>query len=200
MSQVIHFLLWSGSLGPPVAGLAKGTEGPGTDKNGLGASCYSSVSRGPEPGVNQWTRGISQLEEVLWGSWTHPIHRALVEQLLPAGRALQALSSFSGISTDTCPSGGGVWEEQRPWAHLGSITGRCLAFRANALGFSVVLLFSCGVKSSRLLTGLPHTKNWGLERLPLYSSLLLKGKCSRLLDLIKEPKTFTVLLLYRWTH
>lgn len=96
-----------------------------------------------------------------------PGHRALVQQLLAAEKSLQAPSSFSGIST--ADTGDGIWGKQKPWARQGTIPGRCLALRINALGFSVEIPVLWIVNSPRLPTGPASGKELRMEKLLVWS-------------------------------
>lgn len=192
MSQVIQFLLWSGFSGPPVAGLGPGSNRQGTAENGQGFSCYRSQFSEVKLRVNQLKRGVFHFGETMYRQLVSPRPRAHVEQLLPAGKSFHAPSSFSGISADSRPIRAGIWEKQKPWAPAGTIPGRCLALKANALDFSMKISFPWEVKSTESVLG----KELKLKKLLAWLFISQKKVLQTPPPHFKESKTSIVLSLY----
>lgn len=194
MSQVIQFPLWSGMSGPPVAGLGPGIKRQGTAENGQGFSCYRSQFSELKLRVNQLKRGVFHLGGTMCRQLVSPRPRAHVEQLLSPGKSLQAHSSFSGIFADSRPIWAGIWEKQKPWAQAGTIPGRCLALRADALDLSMEISFPWEVKSTESVLG----KELKLKKLLIWV-LISQRKVLQTPPPppFKESKTSIVLSLYK---
>lgn len=61
---------------------------------------------------------------------------------------MQVPSLFSGIFEDSRPIWAGIWEKEKPWTQAGTIPGRYLALRADALDLSMEISFPWEVIST----------------------------------------------------